>query len=671
MIQEFFGKSLSQHVKRSKSCTITNEGYILKPQNSNVLVDFSSLGDVESCFVTLKRISGNGILNINGKKYQVMSKRGQKIKLECRKLEIDRGSGTIGEVMLNSVGVGFSKSVSSLSEVKEKLKRCGILSGITYSGDKIIATEGATIANGLAVAEIKTTPPNVAQMADTIVFKRKCEILDIVTTTEFQYSTKESIDVIKNKIIQESVKKSNSNFVERKEIQVKEAFPPPVKIEKQKVKMPTKSTRSNGKKKRGKIKNVKEAQNNISPTAKRLKNALLKEGSLKFIFKLESLNINNFASKSGVTQSGTSVIINRSGLFEIPINSIQSGCEYLLTINSKKVGGNGKAIASLVVNNREVSSASFNAQSSESNVQINLKAKGISTVFDKVFIRIRRDRISYGDVVVNSICLNLIDDTSIEVNNVVQPLDTGLNNLDYKPVFFTNSSYENWYNLVNSGLMKNKPVNDISFCTVGQPAKNERVFVEPFDVTSVTEAQVFENYKLVKKIITPSLPNFMLFKNVFEKRSITITMNQLLYPVAFGLGAARKENDSVLVVCDKSGVNIPKDYTLVKREDLIKEEDVLSYIREFGFVIDISESDHHISSLIEVAKLAGVKIMTNNIRYVMDNSVLVINDKGMSNLNLETEVEKLKEKPIKEVGKNDHKKYNQAYIDCVKEVLGK
>jgi len=93
MVQEFFGKSLSQYVKRSKTCTITNEGYILKPQNSSVSIDFSKLGDVESCLVTLKRVSGNGILNINGKKYQVMSKNGQKIKLESTKIEINRNSG--------------------------------------------------------------------------------------------------------------------------------------------------------------------------------------------------------------------------------------------------------------------------------------------------------------------------------------------------------------------------------------------------------------------------------------------------------------------------------------------------------------------------------------------------------------------------------------------------
>jgi hypothetical protein len=303
-------ENVDDYITSSKSIKRNGNGIVLESQHGCIKFDFSSvLGGNEVEFL-LKRVSGNGRIAIFPGDGDYLFTIGSKVKqsvflsvIAGSQIEIVSPKESIGEVALISITIYTNHDDEKTMNWKPILSKF-THSGLRAVGNCLFASAGATIST--SAIEIETSPPQQTQFYEGHVnFLGVCEVTSITFKEELPTILRDNRD----------------------------AFPSlsaPMEIIAEPILTKTESSSS-------------PTTLRPIPTSPQVnRDLLIYDSSANRDFNPQK-NKNTNATKFIVSNNQDFLILKKGGRYCCQVDNVQSGMQYVVVINGKKLNGNGRA----------------------------------------------------------------------------------------------------------------------------------------------------------------------------------------------------------------------------------------------------------------------------------------------------------------------------------------
>jgi len=643
-------QELKTYVSSHKLCNFITDGCILKPRNSMLLLDFSSVSNCDSeCTLQFKRRSGNGrmVIRSNGTASRATARaitvQGVKTPLgENKQVEILRVMDCSGDLIL--CGVNFDKAkkpqpapaqteptiiLPQEAEWNTILKFCKGSKGLKISNDILYASEGAVLNDAAKISQVETEPPNVTKReGKKLKFIYPCQVLSIVINDDSYIKDEKYVHL------------HHPTTVVSVLPRITERSPP---VESRRI-------------------------------------------TIKNIYDSKGLDLYQTAHKrDDIERTDNGILMKRNGRFCIPISQLSSHMLYTLVITLYKPNGNGKLNLSFmdkeggykdtvtIVAPQTLQEVTTHLHSGSSNGKSVLQFHRLSKVaVGNVLIQ----RIQ----IVNAVPAQHFVELSVNVDHTTKTppprksllrktSDYSLNcvNEDIKSAFkhyavlepskykgevadiscpmqIVGSSAEQWFNKISPIFPKitNRHDANIAVCSVADLVESTVVWIEEFDHNVGTER--LSKLSSANVVCTPSLVNMFFLKRCFPEKNI-----QLQHRPWPTLGPRKKDEKDYFIYFEKDSVvtnlllNLwKKNYGTLYMVGIRKSvPDYVRYISEYEpypelykkiagarGVIDIHPNSHYISGILELAKALGIPIITNNHKYISYTQFIIRNSRG-------------------------------------------
>jgi len=682
---EVANEDLNKYIASSMSCSANIGGYIIKPIRGRLLLDLSTFPSYKYCELNLKRSSGNGAVTINNEKYFTLSKVSQKIKIDIsinNTIDIRRDYDSLGDLVLLSICLlndNVTIEKQSLTDLKNSLKTCGSYTSITILGEKILASSGATINNGLIVHEIITDPPNVTSIGEKIIFNSECEILNII---------------------------------------LKEVQPPPSS---DLINILGRAASSN-------LNNPEELKTNNHIHAANEKYLYYKKlHQVKNMSEEINLSLSTISNHEDVfTNTSTSLLLKNKAKFSIPISNIDPYSNYILNIKAMKINGNGKLGFQVQSSNNIISKKVIVCSGKLCNESLIFSFPEPSDPNDPYFINIYRpENSSSGDVLLESVtfnkCKNIVNNylssdlfvghtnaptaISLKADAIIDPnfdilLKTRYQNFSTPLVDIDGThKHDIIFNVEPFGfesslwVKKNFPYfnlniksNHKAFGNIDEYSaentmcitdinniiytKNTKVYLHEINDDFIFTQEIIKSLESKTVIVTSSLTDKFILKK-YTQAVIHIKCLLSVLPIV-ETSALNKafyfEKDHYFNTILNDNQTIGNMYSINascfsgKFDYVSPYEYYISSSRRLAgsnYLIYLSKNKHHRSNLIESALVLGLSVLTNNHYYINNNRCRVVSNEMLKTIDA-THIDKYQVNNINE--------YNTRVIQELKEL---
>lgn len=289
----------------SRSCFFV-DGCVLKAKSSSVIFDLGTFGLIDKISVYFRRNSGNGIFTIEVgeclKEERVLATTNIDIDLlGCKTIKISRPNHSIGDIVITGIDILLNQEETKLAKNwKAILYRCNNYNGIKLSNSRLFVIDGGYIEdNSNYIKDIVTEPPYLYQKDDNkFKFYNHCEILDIITSGDVPL-LKSNIDIFSSHgaPFPNLVKEPLVSHTDNKE---------------------------------------KSFMENEWANSWIVYDSAVSSGFSGFISNSKELAATIKSNKEEF------LILRKGGISHVPLLTIDPNIEYNITINAKKLNGNGK-----------------------------------------------------------------------------------------------------------------------------------------------------------------------------------------------------------------------------------------------------------------------------------------------------------------------------------------
>lgn len=586
--------NLSPYFQSSKNTHLRGSNLVIQPRNGMVVFNFSQT-TADEVSISFKRDSGNGLfvsyISGKGKEHVVTSKTGQRIFFpldSTKKLQIYRTTRSRGDISLMDLELYEKKEVIDWNE---RLGKTDQYTCLSLDKNTLLASEGGIIKTTGKII-IKTDPDDAfVKTDDGLKFTSSCKVLEF--------------DVVH----QDGVKPKTKN--------VSELF-----------------------------------DSSVSGF-----NQMYCEGA----------NIKN----NGVS-------IGHRGFYEMPINGIKSGKTYSVFISAQLLSGNGKMMFGFVPNNNN---SKYNVVRNKAPTEFRATFTATS---DNCSLRIWRHPSSKGDLLISRIRINVLGDNSQVLEKlprhinikpaspvtaketepepivISQPMQNhesarrvemvskhfaifqepvpieGANHELVGSVMahgYTARKWLNWLRVYYPKIVQN-PKARTAICDVNNIVVTERVWLDAFVGDYKSRVAPLKGAKV---IFTPSLPNKIMLKEWLGD-AVNIQVAGLPLPKITNAKSpsgyflyfenSRHYTKHLLslwnseyklhVVGTKESIPVFSKYI----SEYEPFSSLSSQLSNATGLISLTENNHHVSGLIDLAFSMGVPVLTNNHQYLGKGNVV-------------------------------------------------
>lgn len=295
-----------------------NSGWILEAKLGKISIDLSELKVIDGWQLYARRISGNGKMMVNLDENHtsaiILSKVAQSVELTgcSSKLEISRPADSTGEICIFGLTINYNlcEEDTALSyNWKSLISKCGKYACLRMVGNRLFASEGAYIEQASIIKSITTIPPNMYfRDGAKLKFLSTCEVTDIVVDNTYtaQYD------------VQSYIQHRDAASPEM-DLSVNYPQPPP----------PPPQSSPNL--------TDKTCVPNLAS------NIMYDSDIFRGLQRTKiSSAINNKNTKSINSNGKDYLLLRRSGSFSIPMSSCLPNKEYVVSLTTKRLNGNGK-----------------------------------------------------------------------------------------------------------------------------------------------------------------------------------------------------------------------------------------------------------------------------------------------------------------------------------------
>jgi hypothetical protein len=614
---------ISDYIVKSKNCSIINGSIVLDSGKSLLGLSFNNKGSVYSLEISRDKGADINIL-IDGVPYKVNPSKPKLIDVSAQAVVLSRpiksnGKLIISKILCDGVDITTIKESNNVIVLQDSwndfLCSVGRISGIKKTEVGVLASEYAEIKNSENIIDIKTHPPSSwIRKNGSIVFTYPCRIFEIELSTDIKKSNKKEYV---NNII-------SNTPVKQQEIP---------------------------------IKNVNKVNsNNIKPILAPVKKENKNKSLETIIFDTNEEGILNFISESsGIQQIEGVINFSVLGKVSLSLPKLQPNADYFFFVRTNSINGNGKIGIQLIDELRQSYGVKiFSSSSNKTDLIVKIRTSNFDSNYQLVLYRPLK--ISTGVVSVSRVVIktNFSGNSSSGVVPSINSIANNSNILNKtiisaniskitNSINFSTEGSELWFNRLLKNHTLTKQISDISFCSLDDKPIHPRVFIEEFNTENLNTNN-FIKFMDSSEIITPSLSNYILLKNIFQNKRITISGR--LIPLSKNISEFNSEDKvvlfnknekytkSIIENWDKSfgeliviGGNVSNEnVTLIN--DVLSLEDLFSIITKSYLVLDIGECSHYISSIIEIARYLNKPVLTNNVRYIIYDSISFINNEN-------------------------------------------
>lgn len=318
LIKEIKAHNLKPYVSSMKACRITNN-FELAGKFGNAVFDFSEYANADRIVINIKRDSGNGLVaTISGSNVlerSIASKTGQHMNLKLadhKKLEIKRPNRSNGNVQVMSIQL-YSDApgrVYTGKDWREILDDCTDYKFVRVVDNKLFASEGAMIKTS-GINAVNTNPPHMYRINNnTIRFAGSCEIIDLDINR----------DLAK---VEAKAKLLYHHF---------DIEPPNVQTEP----------------------GLKRGENLRPLTRKRADHITPIDSKINILYDSKSQGFRKENIVRGSIVTGDSVrMASQDALLFFPLDKAEPNLDYIISLDIKKITGNGK-ITAKITNNDDI-----------------------------------------------------------------------------------------------------------------------------------------------------------------------------------------------------------------------------------------------------------------------------------------------------------------------------
>ncbi|MFW9876814.1 MAG: hypothetical protein ACFFG0_27285 [Candidatus Thorarchaeota archaeon] len=185
METSFFRKlsapEIMEFISYSKDVVLLNNVLVMQPKTSSLTLDFSSTS-AKSCIITFRRDAGNGIFFFSSggkiKNYQVTSKTGQGVSCSIDNGKIVVNRNQRSRGTISILDISLYKMKKTKKEWKVEISKCLGHACLRFVGDELHASEGAWI-KGPGIL-VETSPAGMFKEEGNVVkFIGSCIVVDL------------------------------------------------------------------------------------------------------------------------------------------------------------------------------------------------------------------------------------------------------------------------------------------------------------------------------------------------------------------------------------------------------------------------------------------------------------------------------------------------------------
>jgi hypothetical protein len=550
--REIGKEELSGLVVSSRSCRVDRNGCEMKPKDGRVVFRLDEFEHEGMCQIYVRRNSGNGIFSVSSagaaNDFVSLSRICDIFEVDIGKdsmVEVVRPKYSVGSITIFGISVYVDKSNMEGDELVKKWKlfssKCDKHSGIKLVKDRLFAFEGGFVESD-SVTFIETDPPDVyTKDGSKFSFFGSCEITDFGVDKE---DIEHGPDIYQARyapgpeVIRDVPAAANDDDVfddegavlgERSGYPSEFPFENPVIYD---------SMASNG---------------------------------------LSKMKLSSKKHVKFITSAGRSfLVIKPNGTCSIPILAIQSGNEYEVTVNAKKLSGNGKVrirTSCKSVMSSDIKDVLISDHFSDCVVRVKIKPTAHSGEPHKVEVMMSEN--GTGEVLVSRVLVIKIPTESVIGEKALRRLyscnkdkDNALLEYDMKSTYKNDSVYiaskkfarykvlphhiENryddiegkvspqmisgfeWFNKVRPFFQNlelaqasdDEYNNIMSVCGVGSAVSTERIWMDVFDTDEISKEDIAKISK-AGVIFSPSLSNTQFLEAVCQGSSVILTHKPL------------------------------------------------------------------------------------------------------------------------------------------------
>lgn len=303
--------NLDPYITSSRSVKKNSVGWVLEPKVGKVSLNFEEILGTDEIEVKLKRISGNGKIVIRpgeGEyRYQIFSKDQQSIFLSVGKgdIEILSADDCLGEVaIIGCCAYTYNEDNSDDMKWKNILNRLNY-NGLKVVGNRCFAGAGAIIKDA-TTSSITTQPEGkVIDKDGDWFFPESCEVISIEILSSVPHKIEEKVEPFVSIDLPAEI------------------IPPPHEIKEKVASAPV----------------IYQPQASIPPAP--VREMLIYDSKVNNQFSIQrnrSTDVVKFISSNGQDF----LVLKRGGSYQIDLVGLQTNKHYVVVVNGKRIGGNGR-----------------------------------------------------------------------------------------------------------------------------------------------------------------------------------------------------------------------------------------------------------------------------------------------------------------------------------------
>jgi hypothetical protein len=638
-------EELSKYLISSRACKLT-EGCTLEPKLGRAVWNLSSFGTVKACCLIAKRVSGNGLvaLKVNDQEpinIFVSSKISQQLETDSEvitTLEVTRPPNSLGEVQILGLSLQQEEGSNLSNNWKSLIAKCGKYTCLRQVGEKLFASEGATIENGSIVVKLETNPPGFfSRVNDSIKFLGPCEI------TQLEVGDTAATSVLTSR-------------------QLYAHYDAPTPI------LPSESSASK-----------------TDPVLHLVETSVAVFDSQVFrsFDRNKVQHLINKQVKLINSNAKDYLVLKRGGIFVVPMSEIQPNSEYQVEITIQKLNGNGRIHVGFLSEQKvyPTNTEICIAETSPQQTIVNLRSDSGSSF--KLHLSMQED--GNGEVLVSRLIvskkiqqyvpysapilstyngnqdvttLEFVKDVAFSIRSDTKhaaTLDIQPNSYSYSypavkgTIEATNFNGKLWLSRVLS-LFPNIKANKLSSVNWKENQSSD-VLLTSLDTLKSASRLWLEEYTgkitpeqrqillQAKQILTPSLPNSLELKTLCGDDKVS------LCPLTYPFERVSSQSDSYVLYFEQfpahthsllrvwkphypkllvvgSGCKLPSHVTPISEYQSYRT--LLDLICRAQIVIELSNNIHYQSGLLDLCQQLPVKAITNNHYYLLRNNLIVI-----------------------------------------------
>lgn len=631
------------------------DSYVIPARSGHVVFDFYG-HEFSSVILKLKRVSGNGLVRVSSacdtKEFHLPSEI-QQVEIisdivSDKKIKIERCETSTGEISILELTLTNEKK-----DFSKELEKAVSYSGLTtIEGDLFANYSGAFIKG--KVISIETSPSNMFHVFDgNVSFVGHCKIINL--------KIEES----------ENNQKLEKNLLQR-------ALANPIHTS-----TPTVA------------KMIIEQQQKFFPNPVTEVHNILPDITPLIIFDTLNSGFNQVYCIKCATVSNNSVVLNHEGVYTIPLSVLKAGCNVTIAIDVETVDGNGKFGFGILPNESKNDLIKVCGRTkrtflyetkiiSNNNYNITIWRDGSATGRIKISrILIISSNIESNTTQVersSSSTQTMSMSSSRQITNFISKdpiLDKSRHfsilindnyNIDDKIVIpgkVNLSDYNSklWYNMMSScisdfyytsnticfhGDNPEKSPSNVNLCSKNFISSHERIYINEFSGKLTNEE--ISVLSCAKEILSPSLLNIYYLKTLIGE---SVKLSRVVLPWMFIPGIYKRQEKSFVYYESEPGftysilnawkeeygkltvigsnIKTPKYINNISQYDTYKI--ISKKIVESSGLIYLNSNQNHDSGIINLARAAGSKIITNNLKYINNDSIIFKNEKDFSFVN--------------------------------------